>query len=61
MAARLDNEIDGLRNVAEEQADCGAGRALADCPFSIVRDPERIGDGAAGAARTIRQLLSLLR
>ncbi len=68
LAKRLltnDNEIDLLRNVVEEQAMhlltlsqelAGQDLRLLVATFSIARDLERIGDGAAGIARNILQL-----
>ncbi len=68
LAKRLltnDKEIDRLRNAVEEQAmqllPCSQAIAGQDvrllvAAFSIVRDLERIGDGAAGIARNILQL-----
>jgi phosphate transport system protein len=60
-----DSEIDRLRNAVEEQAMhlLTFSQAMAEqdvrllvATFSIVRDLERIGDGAAGIARNILQL-----
>jgi phosphate transport system protein len=68
LARRLladDDEIDRLRNVIEEQAMhlltfsqvmAAQDVRLLVAAFSIVRDLERIGDGAAGIARNILQL-----
>lgn len=68
LAKRLltnDNEIDRLRNAVEEQAMhmlpfsheiAGRDVRLLVATFSIARDLERIGDGAAGIARNILQL-----
>jgi len=60
-----DDEIDRLRNAVEEQAlhllpssqaMAGQDVRLLVATFSIARDLERIGDGAAGIARNILQL-----